>query len=773
MTFVKHIQTLLMLSGAALQLLSAQSYTFSGVVLDTTTNTILEHATVYIVEMNKGEATDHRGRFSFNLPEGNYTVMCRLLGYTDQSFPLALTKDVNKIFRMVPAEIELSEVRVIGQSDRAGLTGSSQSVIVMTPQDVDRHRGQTIGKALESITGVSVLSTGPSIAKPVLRGLHSQRIRVLNAGVPQEGQQWGGEHAPEIDPFAPAQIEVLKGVAGVEYGAGAIGGVIKLQPRELRTVHGIGGVLSVNGFSNNRQGAGSVVVEGGPDLLENFSWRLQGSVRRAGNAQAPKYILGNTGFNESDASLAFGYAVSDVKITGYYSHFGTELGIYRGSHLGNLDDLYRAIYAGSPLQEYPFTYDIAAPKQEITHDLWSVNLKYPVRALGELELQYGWQNNVRQEYDGHTRSRGLPNFDLTLTTHSADLKFRHDPVGSFVGTVGVSGMRQGNVGQGLSFLIPNFRSYSAGLYFLETYTDNLLTLSAGSRFDYQWMKVFPYPARNITEQIHQYTNITGAVGTIYQFQPEWSMNINIGAGWRPPTVNELYSYGVHHGTAQFEIGDRNLIPEKSYSIDATLKQRGEWSTVEISGYVNRMDDFIFAFPSLQPTLTLRGIFPTMIYRQSNVMLYGLDASAEYQTTEDVRLGTSLSIVRGDDIERNEPVIQMPADRMKGWIHVHLPLHFGLEEAYVELTGTAVDRQSRVPANADYLPPPPGYVLFDVEYGGEFIMGPHMVRFNVSVQNIFNTAYRDYLSRFRYFIDNPGRDIIFRIQIPFGKSSISQ
>jgi iron complex outermembrane receptor protein len=105
--------------------------------------------------------------------------------------------------------------------------------------------------------------------------------------------------------------------------------------------------------------------------------------------------------------------------------------------------------------------------------------------------------------------------------------------------------------------------------------------------------------------------------------------------------------------------------------------------------------------------------------------------------------------------------------------VHLPLHFGLEEAYVELTGTAVDRQSRTPANTDYLPPPPGYLLFDIEYGGEFIMGPHMVSFNITVQNIFNAAYRDYLSRFRYFIDNPGRDIIMRVQIPFGKSSVHQ
>ncbi len=751
--------------------LNAQTYHLSGAVVDSTTNTILENATIYIVDLHKGESTDSQGKFSLELPAGTYSVICRMLGYTDQKATIILAKNVHKVFRIVPTDIELTEVKIIGQMDRSGLTASSQSVIVMTPQDVDRHRGQTLGKALESITGVTVLSTGPSISKPVIRGLHSQRVRILNAGVPQEGQQWGGEHAPEIDPFAAARIEVLKGVAGVEFGAGAIGGVIKLQPRDLRTTPGIGGELSLNGFSNNRQGAGSLLIEGGPDFLDDFSWRLQASARKAGSSSTPDYVIGNSGFNETDASAAFGYKISDVKINGYFSHFETKLGIYKGSHLGNLDDLYRAINAGKPLQEYSFSYDIVPPKQEITHDLWSINAQYPIRSVGTLEAQYGWQSNARKEYDGHLRSRGLPNFNLTLTSYSADLKLKHDPIGQLFGTIGLSGMRQGNVGQGLSFLIPNFRSYSGGIYLLETHSDNLLTLSFGGRIDYQSLEVFPYALRNIVQKTHEYTSTTGALGIIYQFQPEWSININAGTGWRPPSVNELYSYGVHHGTAQFEIGDRNLMPERSYSIDATLKNRSEASTAEISLFVNRMNNFIFAFPSLQPTLTLRGIFPTMIYKQSNVLLYGIDASYDHQIIDDVRIGSSLSIVYGNDLQSNEPLYQMPADRIRLWIHYHLPLHFGLQEAYLELSGTGVAKQMRIPPNADYAPPPSGYSLVDLDYGGEFIMGPHLVRFNISVQNIFNSTYRDYLSRFRYFIDNPGRDIVVRVHIPFGKSSI--
>jgi iron complex outermembrane receptor protein len=129
---------------------------------------------------------------------------------------------------------------------------------------------------------------------------------------------------------------------------------------------------------------------------------------------------------------------------------------------------------------------------------------------------------------------------------------------------------------------------------------------------------------------------------IYQLNEVWSANFNFGSGWRPPSVNELYSYGVHHGTAQFEIGDRDLTPERSYSIDMTLKNRSEVSNAEIGLYVNSMKGFIFAFPSLQPTLTLRGIFPTMIYQQSDVLIRGIDASYDHLFSDDVRVGTSVS-----------------------------------------------------------------------------------------------------------------------------------
>jgi outer membrane receptor protein involved in Fe transport len=125
------------------------------------------------------------------------------------------------------------------------------------------------------MTGVAVLQTGSTIAKPVIHGLHSNRLLILNNGIRQEGQQWGSEHAPEIDPFIATSLKVIKGANTVRYGSGAMAGVIVVEPGELRDSTGIGGEVNLVGFSNGRSGTVSGIIEGRPQLLPNWGWRVQ------------------------------------------------------------------------------------------------------------------------------------------------------------------------------------------------------------------------------------------------------------------------------------------------------------------------------------------------------------------------------------------------------------------------------------------------------------------------------------------------------------------
>jgi iron complex outermembrane receptor protein len=112
---------------------------------------------------------------------------------------------------------------------------------------------------------------------------------------------------------------------------------------------------------------------------------------------------------------------------------------------------------------------------------------------------------------------------------------------------------------------------------------------------------------------------------------------------------------------------------------------------------------------------------------------------------------------------------MPSDRLKLTNTVYFSSNGILGKPFVELATTFVRRQDRYPQNVDYLPPPPGYVNVDCTLGADLIVGAQPLQCSLSVHNLFDLSYRDYLSRFRYYIDEPGRDIILRLNVPFGHS----
>jgi iron complex outermembrane receptor protein len=753
------------------------TYLFSGKIYDKSNNQPVLGVQVFIPTKEIGTVTDKDGDFRIdNIPEGNYIVKISLLGYKDHEFKLQIYQNVNQDFYLEPKAIDLPQVTVEGE--KSADEDLNHSTIVLSDKQLNKTRGQTLGETLSLLPGVSSLQTGPSISKPVIRGLHSQRIIVVNAGVAQEGQQWGAEHAPEIDPFAPSKIEVLKGASSIEYGAGAIGGVINIEPKELPKISGIKGTVQFSGFSNNMQGASSLLVEDALDFLPGLAWQIQGSYRKAGDSKSPDYVLGNTGFEELDGNLTLGYSINNLNLKGYYSHFGTTLGIYRGSHIANYTDLERAITYGRPPVDYEFTYDIKPPDQIINHDLLSLTLGYKFPETGQLDITYGWQGNHRQEFDARrfftdsvTLAPRRAAFDLVLTTYSADIKFKHNPISNFYGTFGVSGMEQTNVGNSLSFLIPNFRAYSGSIYLIENWLINGLTFNAGLRYDYKHERIYPYEPKKIPDTEKIYNNITAALGANYNLNESLSLSGNFETAWRPPSINELFSNGVHHGTAQYEIGDQSLVSEHSTSADLTFKYNDRRISGQFSAYYNYIGNFIFLLPNPRPTLTLRGLFPTFNYKQANSSLKGFDGQIEYKFIDFYSAGLIFSVVRGDNLDANEPLFQMPADRLRIINHFTIPDFSLFNNTYLEIGTTLSAEQTRFPANVDYLPPPPGYVLFDLEIGSEVNLFSNLpAQINLSVKNLFNVSYRDYLSRFRYFIDDPGRNFIVRLNIPFGTYS---
>ncbi|HXC05938.1 MAG TPA: TonB-dependent receptor, partial [Bacteroidia bacterium] len=595
-------------------------------------------------------------------------------------------------------------------------------------------------------------------------------------GIRQEGQQWGMDHAPEVDPFTASEIEVIKGAGSIRYGSDAIGGVILLEPRKMPELPGIYGDINLVGASNNRMGAGSAMLEGAfGKKLKGLCWRVQGTYRRAGNAETPHYYLDNTGFKEADFSSALEYRRNHLDVQLYYSQFSSQIGILSASHISNASDLNQAINSPQPIEKSVFSYSIDRPYQTVLHQLFKSSASLNYARLGKISITYAGQVDYRKEYspdisyNDSIAALNLPELYFKIISHTVDLAWYHPFFSGFSGSIGMSAITQGNIYQGTDFfsVIPNFRNYGAGAYAIEKWTRGKLSIEGGLRYDYLWMQVYMYNQNLVyVNPIHQYDNLTTSLGATYKLNENFSVYANYGNAWRAPGPNELYGMGVHVSAASFERGDSTLGVEKSYNFTGSLiyhyKERFK---AELGLYNNTIDNFIYLRPDMKPITLISGAYPSFTYVQANVVFRGVDFDFKFRITKRLVFISKTTIVRAFNYSINDYLIFTPSDRFQNSLRYEFKPLGKLHKCYVGFSNLFVAHQNRVPPNSDYALPPPSYTLFNAEIGMTLNWIKRPMEVSLVVNNIANMAYRDYLDQLRYFCDEPGRNFILRIKMP--------
>ncbi len=737
-------------------------------VVETHNNQGLFPVSVYIDEMKREFESDEDGNFSIDSAcVGVYHIHFHAAGYEHLVKELNITGNTSLKFSLSHIDKELSEVVVTDDRTKTIIQSKEQ----MSRLDIVSNSGKTLGDMLQKVNGVSVLSNGATIAKPVIHGLHSNRIIILNNGIRQEDQQWGGEHAPNIDPFLANNITVLKGASGVRYGTDAIGGVVLVEPSAVRTVKGWGGEFNLAGFSNNRMGVASATIEHGFKYIKGLGIRLQGTLKQGGNYRIPDYWAANTGTKEQNYSATIAYKKAHFGVEAFYSHFNTELGIYQGSHTGNQADLLAAVRSDTPLVNTGFSYTIGRPMQHVVHDLAKLKVNTDTR-VGTISLIYAYQHNFRQEYDIIRGTSDKAQLNLTLNTQSLNLNFEHKAIGGITGQVGIDGTYQENYMQdGDRVFIPNYSSPAAAAYLIERYRLNKLTLEAGLRYDYRHYEVYnpQGSGQTIVRYNFNYSNVSGTIGLRYKPKPNWEWSATLANAWRAPQANELFSSGLHHGAARIEIGDNSLQPEKAYSLNIeTAYNVPDKLHVEFSMYSQYINDFIYLKPDAD-ILTIRGYFKSFKYTQTNAWLNGADASVRYNITKPIEVNLKASFLFARDVQQKDWLILMPADRISGGIKYTFNLSKTFQDVHIGVDGRYIFRQWRVPANfdqIDYPRPPADYLVMDAEAGVTIMQSGHPIYFSITVMNALNQQYRDYLDAFRYFINQPGTNVVLRLRVPF-------
>ena len=745
------------------------NYIFSGKINNAATNVPLENAVIQLNDLGKIAYCDSLGNFKFTqLCAGRYVLSISSVGFKSDSATVIISKNIHKHF-LLEENIQVNEEVLITSDYIQNKKLNSLSQVELKGQELASTRGGSLGEVLQSIPGVYVLQSGPSIFKPVIHGLHSNRILIVNNGIRQEGQQWGAEHAPEIDPFISKNIAVIKGPAGIRYGSDAIGGVVLVEQPPMPKMPGINGELNLVAASNNGMGVSSLFFQGAfGRRLKGLSFRAQGTFRRSGNARTPHYYLENTGFNEFNFSDALSYRKGNVGFDIYYSQFNSKIGIFTGTHAETFQDINTAIARSRPITPSYFSYEISRPYQQVHHELFKAVSFLKFKNNSRVDIIFSRQKNIRSEYDLlPLNGKETPELNLRLVSHALDAIFQHKPMGNFSGSIGFNGQTQQNV-RLYQMLIPNFRNYTAGLYILEKLSLQRLVIEGGARFDYRWLRAYMFDntsAQMVTPTFN-WKNITGSLGMQYYLRHNLSWLLNVGSAWRAPAVNELLSNGVHQSAVAYEKGNSLLQSERAVTVSSDLKYVGKKWTAEIDLYANYINNYIYLKPTLGYQRTARGAFPVFEYTQVNATFKGADVAMSYKIFDSLRLSSKTSILFAFNETTHDYLQFVPANRFENSLTYNFAFSKKVRKSYVGLTTVYTGKQYRTPANSDYAAVPAAYFLLQVEFGATLQLNKQQVTFHFSCKNLLNTAYRDYMDRFRYFSDQPGRNIQVKISVPF-------
>ncbi|MBB5638895.1 iron complex outermembrane receptor protein [Pedobacter cryoconitis] len=717
-------------------------------------------------------------KFTFSRQEAKTPVLVKYsaVGYHLHQQKILITKDTSILISLNPIVNKLQEVEI---KSKQAATPRTSIATTLTEKQLEKTRGGTLAETLADISGVNMLKSGSTISKPIIHGLHSNRILILNNGIRLEGQQWGAEHAPEIDPFIAQQIHVIKGAESVKYGAEAIGGIVITEPPALPQTAAISGNVNLIGASNGRAVTTAAMLTGGLKAIKGFGWRLQGSAKKSGNIKTADYYLGNTGVRELNFSAAAGYQTGKSNYEAYYSRFSTELGILYSAHIGTIEDINARIEAGRPLESYNFSYNITAPRQKISHQLLKLTGHYDLDNHHKLDITYAFQKNQRKEYDIRRGDReAIPITDLVLSTHTLDLKLDVPLAHGAKRSYGINSMMQVNnniPGTLANTFIPNFDSYTAGLFIIQHWIKEKYELEAGLRYDYKYFDAagFRYSQTTAQEQQNENTeqyyggnnsfnNVTGSAGILWKFNTRWHLASNIGLAWRAPTANELYSNGLHHGAGLFEVGNPAMQNEKGYKWITSLKHSGNLLKFNLDVYLQYISNYIYSRPDRSFKQTISGTYPIFRYTQTNATFAGIDFTGSYQFLPAFSYQLNASLIRAKDIKAKNYLPYIPADRISQAINWNLDL----KGSYLQFKHSFIRRQTRFEAESDYAPPPGAYHLFTMTAGTSIKLGQQSMSINMSADNLFNTLYKDYMNRYRYYTHEMGRNLTLRLAYKF-------
>ena len=764
---------------------------FNGTIKDAKTNLPLAGVSVYFADLKIGGTSNESGRFSLNnLPQGRHLLEVSHIGYTTIAEQVDITENTTRDYLLVQAVVENNAVIITGVGVATQLKKSPFQVSVMRKDELLQSSATNIIEALAKNPGVSTLTTGPAISKPVIRGLGYNRVLTINDGVRQEGQQWGDEHGIEIDEASVNKVEILKGPASLIYGSDAIAGVINIitnVPVENNTIKA--NILSSYQTNNNARALNGNVAGN----INGFNWNLYSSINAAADYRN-KYDgrVFNSKFKENNFGGYAGYNGNWGYSHLLFSNFNLKTGLVEGER-DEQGYFIKPITGGNEAratdEDFKNTTPLI-PYQHIRHFKIATDnsIKF---GKSRLSLNVGYQQNQREEFGNpdDLNERALY-FDLKTITYTA--QFHLPETKGWKTSLGVNGMKQQNTNKGVEQLIPDYDLFDIGGYLYVQKAIDKITLSGGARYDTRDLNVKSLKdGTNIKGEAFNksYSNFSGSLGLTAQVVKQVNLKLNLARGFRSPGIPELASNGAHEGTIRYEYGDNNLKSETNTQLDGGVEFSTDHISVNLSAFYNSFNNFIF-YRKLQSAagsdsmVNVDGSDLTAFkFDQTNATLSGVEATLDIHPhpLDWLHFENTFSLTTGklkEAIESSDYLPFMPAPRLISEVRGNFKkLGKGVANFYAKVELDNTFKQEKIFTAYNTETATPGYTLLNAGLGADFIgaNGKTLFSLHLAGTNLTDVAYQNHLSRLKYAAENlttgrigvfnMGRSFSIKLNIP--------
>ena len=678
---------------------------------------------------------------------------------------LLLTKPV---LSQITDPFELDEI-ILSLPFSQSLGKSVIKVDKINMDDINPIIKQYISKSISKLPGVSIITTGPGIAKPSIRGLSFNRVVVYNQGIRLENQQWGEEHGIGITSSGIESVEVIKGPLYVLYGSDAMGGVIYAEPEKFKSMDGLNidytGIYNsnYNGITNN------LGING---KSGNFSFNLRAEMIDNDNFSTPDGEVENTWFEQNEIKAGIQYSSDKFTSELRFSRLDSDLGI---PHMDEDHDEHGdedhdehgdEDHDEHGDEDHDEHMDEESLYQELKHTTITWKNTFDLGNNHLLNVTLGQQFNERKEFGEHgdedhdehgdedhdehgdeDHEEGEAELDMELLTNTLDISLTLPQSEDFNLILGTSILSQTNKNFGHEILIPDAEMNDFGLYALgEISLGNFADTTIGLRYD----------NRSISSgsSSSDFSNFNGALGFKKEFTTS-TLRFNLSSGFRSPNLVELFSDGSHHSTFMYKKGNPNLLAENSFQTDLSFQVYDEDSALSFDLFLNDIRDYIY----LQPTNTLIDGLQLHNYLQQDATLYGGEIHLNKNTSFDwLSYYTSLEYVFGET-QDGMALPYISPFTFNQVFNISFSSNYSFEIDFV-----AKAQQNRT---AMYEESTDGYSLLNLS-------GTWMTSFlgndlNIfwSIDNVFDKEYYNHLSRLKTAgIEEMGRNISVGLKYNF-------